>query len=143
MKKFKILFVCIHNAARSQMAEAFMNRKHSDKFESESAGINPGKLNPLVVEAMQEKDIDISGNSVNSVHEKLERSYDYVITVCGESSAAECPIFPGRGERLHWSFSDPSALVGTDEEKLAQIKRIRDGIEDKIDEFVLTVNFER
>ena len=143
MKKIKILFVCIHNSARSQMAEAFANRKHSDVFEAESAGLEPGELNPIVVKVMQEKDIDISGNSVKSVHEKITNSYDYVVTVCDETSAKECPIFPGRGERLHWSFKDPSALTGTDEEKLEEIRGIRDSIEDKIDEFVLTIDFDR
>ena len=142
MKKIKILFVCIHNSARSQMAEAFINRKYSDNFESESAGIEPGELNPIVVQAMKERDIDISGNIPQSVHDKLSTSYNYVITVCDETNAERCPLFPGRGERLHWGFPDPSALTGTDEEKLEGTRNIRDEIEEKIDEFVKSVDFE-
>src|SRR5579871_3354669 len=102
MKK-KVLFVCIHNSARSQMAEAFLKRTCGDTFEVESAGIEPGKLNPVVVEAMKEVGIDISGNPTKAVWDfvKAGKSFSYVITVCDETSAERCPIFPGLTKRLH------------------------------------------
>ena len=136
MPKIKVLFVCIHNSARSQMAEAFLNAIGGDKFCAESAGIEPGKLNPAVVQAMKESDIDISGKETTGVYEVLEKDFDYVITVCDEASAERCPVFPGGGQRHHWGFPDPSALTGTDEEKLAEIRCIRDQIKNKIEVWV-------
>src|SRR5881275_1151107 len=108
MKK-KILFVCIHNSARSQMAEAFLNDICGDEFEADSAGIEPGKLNPIVVEAMQEAGLDISGNTTKSVADLIAsgKSFTHVITVCDEASAERCPVIPGSGTRLHWGFPDP------------------------------------
>ena len=138
MDKKKILFVCIHNSARSQMAEAFLNKLGEGKFSAESAGIEPGVLNPLVVKSMADAGIDISRNLTNDVFEffKEGRRYDYVITVCDEASGQRCPIFPGAREKINWSFEDPSALKGTDEEKLARIAVIRDSIRKKIEEFI-------
>ena len=138
MNKHKILFVCIHNSARSQMAEAFLNKLGSDKFEAESAGLEPGTLNPIVVESMKEIGIDISGNRTKDVFEffKTGKLYSYVITVCDEASAERCPVFPGVAKQLHWSFTDPSGFKGTYEEKLAQTRVVRDTIEKKIKEFV-------
>jgi arsenate reductase len=130
-----VLFVCIHNSARSQMAEAFLNRIGAGRFTAESAGIEPGRLNPVVVEAMREKGIDISGNATKSVAGMLtaKRSFDYVITVCDETSAERCPTFPGgKTIRLHWGFPDPSAFHGSPEEKLARTRSVRDEIERKI-----------
>src|SRR5271156_3809958 len=123
MKK-KVLFVCIHNSARSQMAEAFLNQICGEFFEAHSAGIEPGKLNPLVVEAMQEIGIDISGNKTKAVFDfiKSGRIFSYVITVCDETSAERCPIFPGVTKRLHWGFPDPSSFQGSVEEKLAKTR---------------------
>jgi arsenate reductase (thioredoxin) len=130
----KVLFVCIHNSARSQMAEAFLNQRGGARFHAESAGIEPGKLNPIVVKAMQEVGIDISHQRPRSVDECLQAGtlYDYVITVCDETSAERCPIFPGSGTRLHWGFPDPSALNGDESEKLAGTRLIRDQIKAKI-----------
>jgi len=138
MEKKKILFVCIHNSARSQMAEAFLNLLGEGKFIAESAGIEPGVLNPLVVKSMSDAGIDISGNPTNDVFEffKEGRRYDYVITVCDEASGQRCPIFPGAKEKINWSFEDPSALKGTDEEKLDRIAEIRDSIRKKVEEFI-------
>jgi arsenate reductase len=138
MDKKKILFVCIHNSARSQMAEAFLNLLGEGKFIAESAGLEPGVLNPLVVKSMSDTGIDISGNPTNDVFEffKEGRRYDYVITVCDEASGQRCPIFPGAKEKINWSFEDPSALKGTDEEKLDRIAEIRDSIRKKIEEFI-------
>jgi arsenate reductase (thioredoxin) len=133
-----VLFVCIHNSARSQMAEAFLNHHGKGRYVAESAGIEKGRLNPLVVTAMLEKGIDISNNQAKEVSVFLDegRRFDAVVTVCDAASAEKCPVFPGRAKRLAWSFADPSVFKGTDEEKLGLIREVRDAIEDKIREFV-------
>ena len=133
--KIKVLFICIHNSARSQMAEAWLNHLCGDRFAAESAGLEPGTLNPLVVEAMREVGIDISHKQTQAVFDvfKSGRIFNYAITVCDEASAQRCPIFPGITKRLHWSFPDPSVLTGTPEEKLAQIRPIRDTIKRQIE----------
>ena len=134
MKK-KVLFVCIHNSARSQMAEAFLNRICGAEFAGYSAGLEPGTLNPIVVEAMREAGIDISGNQTKAVFDfvKSGETFAYVVTVCDEASAERCPIFPGITTRLHWSFPDPSAAAGSREEKLAQTRVIRDAIRKQVE----------
>ena len=134
MTKIKVLFVCVHNSARSQMSEAFLNHYFGDKFEAESAGLEPGKLNPVVVDAMKEIGIDISGNKTKSVFDyfKQGKMFRYVITVCDQTAAERCPIFPGVSEKIHWSFPDPSALQGSYEEKLEGTKDIRNLIEKQI-----------
>lgn len=135
MSKQRVLFICIHNSARSQMAEAWLRLLCGDRFEPASAGLQPGKLNPLVVRVMAEAGIDISGHGTQSVDEVLQRGkqFDYIVTVCDEASAEQCPIFPGPGQRMHWGFADPSAVTGTEDEKLAQIRGIRDEIHEQID----------
>ncbi len=140
MKK-KVLFVCIHNSARSQMAEAFLNQICSDEFEVHSAGLEPGKLNPLVVEVMQEVGIDISGNQTKAVFDYLKKGmlFAYVITVCDEASAERCPIFPGVTTRLHWGFPDPSGFAGTQEQKLARTREVRDTIKTRIENWCAEV----
>lgn len=137
----KVLFVCIHNSARSQMAEAFVNKYGQGKIMAESAGLEPGKLNPIVVKAMQDVGIDISNNPTKSVFDfyKNGNLYNYVITVCDEASGEQCPIFPGITERLHWGFPDPSSFVGSDEERLAKTKDVRDSIEEKIKNWINTL----
>jgi arsenate reductase len=141
MKKKKVLFVCIHNSARSQMAEAFLNQMCGEEFEAHSAGLEPGKLNPIVVEAMQEVGIDISGNKTKAVFDfiKSGEMFAYVVTVCDEASAERCPIFPGVTTRLHWSFSDPSKFQGVSEEKLEQTREVRDAIKQRIEEWCAEV----
>ena len=139
IQKKKVLFVCIHNSARSQMAEAYLNVLAGDRFEAESAGIEPGKLNPVVVAAMKEDGIDISGNRTKRVEEFLDKKMDYVITVCDATSGERCPIFPGAVKRLHVEFPDPSALQGTFEEKLEGTKKIRDDIKRKIKELTASL----
>ena len=133
----KVLFVCIHNSARSQMAEAWLNRICPECFEAHSAGLEPGTLNPLVVEAMREVGIDISGNRTKSVAEMLEtgRQFAQIITVCDPASAERCPIFPGEAERIHWSFPDPSTLTGTHAEKLARVREIRALIQGQVQQW--------
>jgi arsenate reductase len=131
--KQKVLFVCIHNSARSQMAEALLNEICGDTFKAQSAGIEPGKLNPVVVEAMREVGIDISRNQTKAVATFLQQPFDYVVTVCDETSAERCPVFPGKTKRLHWGFPDPSAFQGTHEDKLAGTRKVRDAIKAKIE----------
>ena len=139
MEKTKVLFVCVHNSARSQMAEAFLNTLAGDRFHAESAGMEPGVLNPLAVEVMKEAGLDISENATKSVFDKYKKGelYPYVVTVCDEASAQMCPIFPGlRAHTLHWSFEDPSAFTGTPEEKLEKARLLRDNIKKKVQEFI-------
>jgi arsenate reductase (thioredoxin) len=141
MKKKNVLFVCIHNSARSQMAEAFLNQICGEFFEAHSAGIEPGKLNPIVVEVMQEIEIDISGSQTKSVFDVIKsgKLFAYVITVCDETSAERCPIFPGVTTRLHWSFPDPSAFQGTREDKLEKVCEVRDAIKQQIENWCAEV----
>jgi arsenate reductase len=136
MKK-KVLFICIHNSARSQMAEAFLNQTCGDEFEAHSAGLEPGKLNPVVVQVMGEMGINISAKETKSVFDtfKSGKIFAYVITVCDEASAERCPIFPGITKRLHWSFPDPSSLQGSHEEKLARTREVRDAVKQKIEQW--------
>lgn len=139
---YSVLFVCIHNSARSQMAEAFLNTMGHDKFKAESAGIEKGSLNPLVVRAMQELDIDISNNETKEAFEFIRQGkrFDAVITVCDAASAERCPVFPGKVKRLAWSFPDPSQFQGTEEEKMQQIRIVRDEIKEKVSEFITEAN---
>ncbi|MBS1527074.1 MAG: arsenate reductase ArsC [Bacteroidetes bacterium] len=133
-----VLFVCIHNSARSQIAEAFLNQLGGDDFYAESAGLEPGMLNPIVVKVMQEIGIDLSKNETKSVFDlfKQGRRYNAVITVCDAASAESCPIFPGLVKRLGWSFADPSSFTGTEEEKLAKTRSVRDEIKATILSFI-------
>lgn len=140
MSKMRVLFICIHNSGRSQMAEALLKSISGEHFEAESAGFEPGNLNPIVVDAMKEIGIDISSNKTKSVFDlfKQGRLYSYVVTVCDESSAEKCPVFPGIAKRLHWSFEDPSSFGGSREQRLAKTRLVRDQIKAKIEEFVKT-----
>jgi arsenate reductase (thioredoxin) len=138
MQKIKVLFVCVHNSARSQMAEAFLNETAGDRFEAQSAGIEPGVLKPNAVKVMQEVGIDISGKKTVGVFDlyKSGSFFSYVVTVCDGANAEKCPIFPGVTKRLNWSFPDPSAIQGTDDEKLQGTRNIRDAIKAQIEEWV-------
>ena len=117
------------------MAEAWLNHLCGDFFTAESAGLEPGTLNPLVVEAMQESGIDISSKETRAVFDVLKsgKQFAYVITVCDETSAEKCPIFPGVTKRLHWGFPDPSGLIGSQAEKLAGTRQIRDQIRARVE----------
>ena len=123
------------------MAEALVNHLAGDRFEAESAGLEPGTLNPLAVEAMKETNIDISKKQTRSVFDlyKTGRMFSYVITVCDEAAAERCPIFPGITKRLHWSFPDPSKLEGTHEQKSRQTIAIRDQIKKSIENWLSEV----
>lgn len=138
MEKTRIMFVCIHNSARSQMCEAFVRHFAGERFDVHSSGIEAGKLNPLVVQAMAEIGISMEGQYAKPANTYIENDekFDYVVTVCDESSAERCPMFPGKHTRLHWGFPDPSAITGTDEEKLAGIRPIRDNILQRVNEWL-------
>lgn len=140
--KIRVLFVCVHNSARSQMAEAFLNILAGDRFEASSAGLEPGTLNPLAVEAMKEVGIDISKNAVKSVFDIFRSGalFGFVIAVCDAETAQRCPIFPGITRTLVWSFPDPSAFRGTSEERLAQARVLRDAVRSKVQAFVKDVD---
>jgi len=134
----KVLFLCVHNSARSQMAEAFLKKYAGDHFDVESAGLEPGKLNPYVVRAMAEVGIDISKNPVKDVFElfKAGRVFQVVVSVCSKEAAERCPIFPGLSKKLHWPFDDPSSFKGSDDQIMEQTRRVRDQIEVAIKDFV-------
>lgn len=136
--KYRVLFVCIHNSARSQMAEAFLQKYGGELFEAESAGIEPGKLNPNVVTVMQEIGIDLAGKATQGVFDLVQqgRGYNSVITVCDKEAAERCPIFPGVVKRIAWSFKDPSSFSGSREEILQQTREVRDEIEQSVKAFV-------
>lgn len=137
----RVLFICVHNSARSQMAEAFLRKHGGAAFQAESAGLEPGSINPLAIQVMREVGIDISGATARSVFDLFRqgRMYDHVVTVCAEGET-QCPLFPGVVRRHHWPFDDPAALVGDEEERLAATRTIRDAIEDQVKEFVATLN---
>ncbi|EIJ41464.1 protein-tyrosine-phosphatase [Beggiatoa alba B18LD] len=138
-RTYQVLFVCIHNSARSQMAEAWFNQFAPAPYRAESAGLEAGSLNPWVVQAMQEVDIDLRQKGTQTVDTVIKsgKTFDYVITVCDETSAERCPVFPARTtKRLHWSFPDPSRFVGTDAEKLAQVRVVRETIKTQILAFI-------
>jgi arsenate reductase len=133
-----VLFVCVHNSARSQMAEEYLRRAGGERFHVESAGLEPGQLNPRVVAVLAEDGIDIAGKETRDVHDVYlaGTEFDYVITVCSREAEERCPVFPGPAVRLNWPFPDPSAFRGTEEEILEQTRQVRDEIKRQVDEFV-------
>lgn len=130
-RPLRVLFLCTHNSARSQMAEAFLQTMFGDCYEAFSAGVEPGLLNAHVVRSMKEIDIDISTRRAKGLEEYLSEDFDFIVTVCDRARDA-CPYFPGSAIRLHWSLPDPSLLQGTPEEILMQIRPIRDEIKSRI-----------
>jgi arsenate reductase len=136
MSQARVLFVCVHNSARSQMAQAYLRQLAGDDLEVDSAGFKPEPLNPLAVQVMAEEGIDISGQRPQSVFELYRQGklYDYVITVCDDTEN-QCPIFPGITHRLHWPFPDPAAVEGDQEQRLATVRSIRDQIKQRITEW--------
>jgi arsenate reductase len=142
MDRIAVLFVCIHNSARSQMAEALLNHLAGDRFHAESAGLEPGTLNPIAVAAMNDMGIDISGKETRDVFELVRRGkrYAYVITVCDETSGERCPVFPGVASRLHWSFADPSSFIGSYEDKLTKTIGLREEIRAKLQSWLTEVD---
>ena len=124
MKK-KVLFLCTGNSARSQMAEGLMRYFRRDEFEVFSAGVEPKGVHPKAVQAMQEIGIDISGQESKHIDELPDREFDYIITLC-DHAAQNCPVYLGKGVRLHQGFSDPAAAVGSDHEVLEAFRKVRD-----------------
>jgi len=143
--RLKVLFICVHNSGRSQMSEVFLKHYAGDRFEAQSAGLEPGALNPLVVEAMAEIGLDISQNKTKSVFDiwKSGELFQYVIAVCDAESAEKCPIFPGPTTRLHWSFHDPSKVSGTYDLKLQKVRQIRDEIASRIQDWLASLPIEQ
>lgn len=137
-KQIRVLFVCNHNVSRSFMAETFLNALGKGRFHAESAGLDPWAPNPLVIRAMREEGYALEGRRGNSIFEYLAqgRRYDYMVCLCAPEDAAGCPVFPGVRESLSWPFPDPSQLRGSDEEKLSEIRRIRDRIKAMIEEWM-------
>lgn len=129
----RVLILCTGNSARSQMAEGLLRHDGGDKFEVESAGVEPSHVRPQAIEAMREIGIDISGHRSKSVDEFLGQEFDYVITVC-DRAKDNCPVFPGAAERIHWSFEDPAAATGDDDKRLAVFRRVRDEIRERLRE---------
>ncbi len=131
----RVLILCTGNSARSQMAEGLLRREGGNRFEVFSAGTHPSVVNPLAVEAMREREIDIGQHRSKSVDEFAGQSFDYVITVC-DNANENCPVFPAQTKRIHWSFDDPAAAVGSAEERLSVFRRVRDEIEGRLHGFV-------
>jgi arsenate reductase (thioredoxin) len=127
----RVLFLCTHNSARSQMAEGLLRHLAGDRFEAMSAGTEATRVRPLAIRAMEEMGIDISGQESKTLNRYLEEPIDYVITVCDDANEA-CPFFPGARSRLHWSFEDPSKVEGSEEQRLEVFRRVRDGIKDRV-----------
>ena len=138
----RVLFLCVHNSARSQMAEAYLTKFGGDRYAAESAGLEPGKLNPYVVRALAEDGIDISSKVPRDVLSLYRegRTYDCVVTVCSKEAAERCPVFPGKVERRHWPFADPSTFIGSDEEIMTMVREVRNAIRDKILEFIIELD---
>ncbi|MFU2209906.1 arsenate reductase ArsC [Solidesulfovibrio sp. C21] len=130
----RVLFICVHNSARSQMAEAYLEKFCGEAVEVTSAGLDPTSVNPLVVTVMAEEGIDLSGKGTRKVFDLYRDGllFDYVVTVCEESLEGQCPVFPGVTHRLHLPFPDPAKAEGTEEEKLAAVRAIRDSIRERM-----------
>ena len=131
VNKQRVLFVCTHNSARSQMAEGFLRARAGDRFEVQSAGTEKTSVKPLAIRAMAERGIDIGGHTSKTLDGLIQQPWDYLITVCDDANE-RCPFVPGVGTRLHWSFEDPSRAEGTDEQKLATFRKVRDQIEARL-----------
>lgn len=142
----RVLFVCIHNSARSQIAEALLKKYGKDLFEVESAGFEPAPINPFAIEVLyKEESIDISNNKADAVFDlfKQGKHYKYVISVCDVANGQKCPIFPGVNFKLHWSFEDPSLVRGNDGEKYEQVKEIYKLIKVEVLKFIELVKEDR
>jgi arsenate reductase len=133
MDKHRVLFLCTGNSARSQMAEAFLRKYDADRFEAYSAGLEPKEINPLTIQVMKESGLDISGQHSKGIAEYLGKIlFEYLITVCDDAEK-NCPtIWPGVNQRMHWHFEDPAKFEGSEEQKLAKFREVRDLIEQRI-----------
>jgi arsenate reductase len=136
MERSRVLFVCTHNSARSQMAEGLLRQLAGDRFEAFSAGTHVSSVRPEAIEVMHEIGIDISGQESKSVERFVGEPFSWVITVCDQAREA-CPFFPGAEETAHWGFDDPSEAQGSEEQRLAAFRRVRDEIRDRMRTFIL------
>jgi arsenate reductase len=136
-KRQRVLFLCTGNAARSQMAEAFLRKYGGDRFEAHSAGLEPREIHPLTIQVMEEIGVSLEGQRSKSVNEYLGKvHFSYLFTVCRHAEE-KCPrVFLTQGKHDHWDFEDPAAFEGTDEEKLAKFREIRDLMEQRIKEWL-------
>ena len=132
-EKKRVLFVCTHNSARSQMAEGWLRHMAGDRFEAHSAGTEATEVRPFAIAAMAEVGIDISGAESKTLDRYLAGPWDYVVTVC-DQAAESCPVFSGMAERLHWSLPDPSKATGSEEDQLSVYRATRDRIRSNIEE---------
>lgn len=137
-EKLRVLFLCTHNSARSQMAEALL-RRHGGDVEVHSAGNEPGEVHPLAVRAMAESGIDISEADSKHLDQFIGQDFDYVITVCDRANES-CPVFPGDPKRIHWSFEDPSAATGSEEERLKAFRDVRNQLNMRLQNWLMAVN---
>jgi arsenate reductase (thioredoxin) len=135
--KQRVLFLCTHNSARSQMAEGFLRRLAGDRFEVASAGTEATRVHPLAVQAMAEVGVDLSQHTSKVVDQFLNQTWDYVITVCDAANEA-CPVFPNKSNRLHWSFPDPSQATGSEKQRLDIFRTVRDQIKDRLTGWIRT-----
>ncbi len=142
MSKKKVLILCTGNSARSQMAEGLLRHMAGDRFEVESAGVEPSHVRPEAIEAMSEIGIDISEHRSKSVDEFVDEDFDYVITVC-DNARESCPVFSNAGTRIHCGFDDPAGVVGDHSVRLAAFRRVRDEIAGWLDEFVSRIAGDR
>lgn len=137
-KRKRVLFLCTHNSARSQMAEGLLRHLGGDRFDAYSAGTEATRVRPLAIKAMDELGIDISGQESKTLDRYLAEPFGAVITVCDQAAEA-CPVFLGAEQQLHWSFPDPSKATGTEEQQLAVYRRVRDDIRAHIEHELLSV----
>ena len=137
MNKQRVLFLCTHNSARSQMAEGFLRSLAGDRFEVASAGTQATRVHPLAIRAMAEVGIDLGGNTSKLVDAFVEQPWEYVITVCDGANEA-CPVFPKKSSRLHWSFEDPSQATGSDDQRLEVFRRVREQIRRRVTAWIRT-----
>jgi arsenate reductase (thioredoxin) len=135
LNKERVLFLCTHNSARSQMAEGFLRAMAGDRFEAQSAGTERTSVHPLAIRAMAERGIDISGHTSKLYVGLMADRWDCLITVCDDANE-RCPIVPGLVKRLHWPLEDPSRATGSEEARLAAFRRVRDAIEDRLAEWL-------
>ncbi len=131
------MFVCTGNSARSQMAEGLLRHAGANRFNVWSAGTHPTYVRPEAVAVMKELGIDISGHRSKVVDEFVGQEFDYIITVC-DNAKETCPVFPGKAERLHWSFEDPAAVEGSDDQRRAAFRKVGDEIRARIGQFLST-----
>jgi len=130
--KKRVLFLCTHNSARSQMAEGLVRQLGGDRFDAYSAGTEATRVRPLAIQAMAELGIDISAQESKTLERYLDQPFDAVITVCDDANES-CPLFLGAKERLHWSFPDPSRASGSQEQQLTIYRQVRDGLRERIE----------